>query len=428
VSKPAWLKLTNVSNGVVGLSGTPTAPGTNTVTLRVRDSRNATAERTFTVELPNRAPSVGIVAAAPATADQPFTVDVITADSDVELVTIVSVTTPAWLQFTSTGPGAGVLTGTPTNANAGDNVVTFRLNDGHGIIERTLVIPVTYVNHAPQLTGAPATVTTTYFDTLYSHTFQTSDADGDALAISATGLPTWLTLVDNGNGTTRLSGTPTSSLQSFYQITLRASDGTTTTEHSFVLLVPMDTFRLDDKGTLTVMGGVGRDSIQVWVPDSNQLRATVNGVTRSYPLSAITGLTVYGLDENDSINVNTRSIAAYVLGGGGNDTLVGGDQRDTFIGGGGHDRLHGAAGDDRLSGLAGNDYLEGGAGKDYLTGGDGHDYLVGNGGNDRLYGDAGNDVLIARDSTYDILHGGEGDDAATYDGNDLLHELFATPA
>jgi Ca2+-binding RTX toxin-like protein len=68
------------------------------------------------------------------------------------------------------------------------------------------------------------------------------------------------------------------------------------------------------------------------------------------------------------------------------------------------------------------------AGKDHLTGRDGHDVLVGNAGNDRLYGDAGNDVLYARDSAYDILHGGDGDDQATWDANDLLHGPFTTPA
>ena len=429
VSKPTWLTVATGSDGVVSVTGTPPASptGSHSFTLRVSDSRGAAIERTFAINLINRGPSVGLVSAAAATAEQPFSVEVITADVDIEPVTIVDVIAPAWLQFTSTGPGSGVLSGLPTNADAGGNSVTFFLNDGHGTVERTLVIPVAYVNHAPTFVAA-IPPTTAYFDTRYSYTFQAADTDADTLAITATGLPHWLTLVDHGNGTATLSGVPTDPFASSHAITLRVGDGATFAEQSFTLSVPMERFRLDDQGTLTVMGGVGRDAIQVWVREGNQLRAVVNGVIRNYSLSAVTGLAVYGLDENDSISVNTRTIASYVLGGGGNDTLLGGEQRDTFIGGGGHDRIYGDAGDDRLSGLAGNDYLEGGSGQDVLTGGDGADYLVGNSGMDRFYGDGGNDTLIAKDLGYDILHGGDGDDLATYDPNDLLHELFATPA
>jgi hypothetical protein len=334
---------------------------------------------------------------------------------------------PAWLTLEETGTQQWRLSGTPTNADASAGNIVLRLDDGMTFIDVAIAVPVTRINHAPAFT-TPGPPENAYFDTTYRHTIRAVDVDGDPLAITATGLPHWLTLVDHGDGTATLSGVPTDSFASKHPIALRVGDGTTFAEQGFILCVLMDRFRLDEYGTLTVMGGVGRDVIQVWVREGNQVRAVVNGTIRNYPLSAITGVTVYGLDENDSISVNTRTVPAYVLGGGGNDTITGGDQRDFLIGGGGHDRLYAGAGDDRLSGLGGNDYLEGGSGQDVLTGGDGHDYLVGNSGMDRFYGDAGNDTLIAKDRGYDILHGGEGDDLATYDPNDLLHELFATPA
>jgi hypothetical protein len=281
-------------------------------------------------------------------------------------------------------------------------------------------------NAAPAFsTTAPATA---YFDTTYSYTIETTDTDGDALAITATGLPSWLTLTDHGDGTATLSGMPVDSLASSHAITLHVSDGDVVTDQPFVLGVPMEPFRMDQTGRLFLTGTVGRDVIQVWVRDANQVRAIVNGQLRNYARSTITGVSVYGLDENDSISVNMRSIPAYVLGGGGNDTITGADQADFFIGGSGHDRLNGAEGDDRLSGLGGNDLLEGGSGNDLLTGGDGHDALVGNAGRDFLYGDAGNDTLYAKDATYDIVYGGDGDDLAIYDANDLLDELLANPA
>ena len=45
--------------------------------------------------------------------------------------------------------------------------------------------------------------------TPYSHTVQTADVDGDVLTIVAGTLPSWMTFVDNGDGTATLSGTPT---------------------------------------------------------------------------------------------------------------------------------------------------------------------------------------------------------------------------
>lgn len=282
------------------------------------------------------------------------------------------------------------------------------------------------VNVAPAFsTAAPVTA---YFDTTYSYSIQATDANANALAITATGLPDWLTLTDHGDGTATLSGMPIDSLASSHAITLSVSDGNIATEQPFDLGVPMERFRMDDDGRLHVTGTSGPDSIQIWVRGANQVRAIVNGKMRNFERSAISDLSVYGLDDHDSISVNMRNIPAYVLGGGGNDTIVGGAQADFFIGGSGHDRLNGAEGDDRLSGLGGNDYIEGGSGHDLLTGGDGRDVLIGNAGNDRLYGEVGNDTLYGKDSTYDILDGGDEDDQGTWDLNDLLHDLLSTPA
>lgn len=337
-------------------------------------------------------------------------------------VSITAPLLPGWLTLTDHGDGTATLSGAAPDGDGGESfVVTF--SDDVWTVEQTLSIGV----KRPPAFTSDAPPPTAYFDTRYNHRIQASDANGEPLAITAEGLPDWLSLVDHGDGTATLAGMPTESLASSHAITLRVSDGEFVTENSFTVDVPMERFRLDAHGTLTVMGTIGRDSIQVWVRE-NQVRTVVNGQIRNFPLSAVTGVSIYALDDHDRISVNMRWIPAYVLGGGGNDTIVGGDQRDFFIGGSGHDRLNGAGGDDRLSGLGGNDYLEGGSGKDHLTGGDGHDVLVGNAGNDRLYGDAGNDILYAKDSAYDILHGGDGDDQAIFDPNDLLHETFTTPA
>ncbi|HEV2295516.1 MAG TPA: LamG-like jellyroll fold domain-containing protein [Tepidisphaeraceae bacterium] len=423
---PGWLTLVDNGDGTATLTGTPPeAEWATAVYVQVSDG-SWTTEQFVPIQV-NRAPAFTTTFLPGATAEQDYAYDVYASDPDFDPLTMTAVSLPAWLTLEEYGYGAWRLIGMPTNANAGDHSVVLRLSDGTSNVDQRVVIPVTPINHAPVFASV-APPPTAYFDAHYTYTLSTTDPDGDPLSITATGLPSWLKLADHGDGGATLSGIPVDSLASSHLITLRVSDGNVVSEQPFVLSVPMERFRLDERGTLIITGGIGRDSIQAWVPNPYQLRTIVNGQTRNFSLSSITAVSVYGLDENDWISVNLRSIPAYVLGGGGNDTIVGGDQRDFFIGGSGHDRLNGGGGDDRLSGLSGNDYLEGGSGHDHLTGGDGHDVLVGNAGNDRLYGDAGNDILYAKDSAYDILHGGEGDDQALYDINDLLHGLFATPA
>ena len=78
-------------------------------------------------------------------------------------------------------------------------------------------------NRAPVISGLPMTTATT--GQLYSFQPTATDADGDTLTFSATGLPTWATF----NTSTRvLSGTPTAP-SSYGPIVISVSDGKTST-------------------------------------------------------------------------------------------------------------------------------------------------------------------------------------------------------
>lgn len=82
------------------------------------------------------------------------------------------------------------------------------------------------VNHAPVIAGVPATTATV--NVAYSFAPTATDADGDALTWSATGVPSWATF----NTTTHLlSGTPAAA-GTFGPITIAVSDGKTTTSLS----------------------------------------------------------------------------------------------------------------------------------------------------------------------------------------------------
>ncbi len=163
---------------------------------------------------------------------------------------------------------------------------------------------------------------------------QTATLTYAASLVGGGALPSWLTF----NATTRtFSGTPTSTLNSDFNIQLTATDGSgAATTDSFVLRV---------RQTLTTFTGTAN-------ADSN------NGTT--------------GRD--------------YQLGLAGNDTLRGGNGDDIQEGGDGNDSLFGEANNDVMFGGEGNDALDGGANDDTLYGDNGRDTLIGGSGNDTLFG------------------------------------------
>jgi hypothetical protein len=77
------------------------------------------------------------------------------------------------------------------------------------------------VNRAPSISGTPATSATP--GTSYSFTPKASDPDGDALAFSISGKPTWATF---SLTTVKLTGTPPAG--NYANIVISVSDGTAT--------------------------------------------------------------------------------------------------------------------------------------------------------------------------------------------------------
>ncbi len=76
-------------------------------------------------------------------------------------------------------------------------------------------------NQAPSFISSPVTTGTVGESYLYN--VIATDPDGDNLTITAPEKPEWLTLIDNGNGSATLSGTPTATGN--FAVTLRVDDG-----------------------------------------------------------------------------------------------------------------------------------------------------------------------------------------------------------
>ncbi|AUS99581.1 hypothetical protein CLI64_03800 [Nostoc sp. CENA543] len=232
-----------------------------------------------------------------------------------------------------------------------------------------------------------------------------TDADGDALSITAITQPGYGSLIDNSDGTY------------IYTPFSEGDDGTDTF-----------TYRISDE-----QGGSSIGIVKITINPN-----TITGTSASD--------TIYGTVGKDIID-----------GLDGNDKLYGGLGDDTINGGAGHDLLDGGVGADQMIGGSGNDiyyvdhfgdmtietanggtdlvqaaiswqlgeYIEnlvltgtekingiGNSSNNILTGNSAANVLSGGNGNDSLFGLAGNDTLNGGDGN-DLLNGGRGRNVLT---------------
>ncbi len=113
---------------------------------------------------------------------------------------------------------------TPNSDFNGIDAFTYTVKDSNGDSSAyTVTVHVAAVTDTPTFTSAPVIEATE--DVAYSYTITTGDVDGTPLTISATTLPAWLNLVDKGDGTATLSGTPTNAEMGDHSVGLEVSNG-----------------------------------------------------------------------------------------------------------------------------------------------------------------------------------------------------------
>ena len=226
---PSWLTLSGNT-----LSGTPTEGETGSeITITATDDGDGTltATQTFTIVVTpvNDAPTITSTAVTEATEDEQYTYTITTEDVDGDVVTVSATGLPSWLTLSG-----NTLSGTPTEGDTGSEITITATDDGDGTLTatQTLTIVVTPVNDAPTITSTAVTEATE--DIAYMYTITTEDVDGDVVTVSATGLPSWLTLSGN-----TLSGTPTEG-DTGSEITITATDdgdGALTATQTFTIVV-----------------------------------------------------------------------------------------------------------------------------------------------------------------------------------------------
>ncbi len=241
-----------------------------------------------------------------ATSGQTYTYNITATDVDGDNLTFTAPTKPAWLTLTDNGNGTAILSGTPQNSDAGNNLVSLSVFDGTGNVNQNFTIVVTAVNTAPQYTSTPVTSATA--GQTYTYNITATDSDGDNLTFTAPTKPTWLTLTDNGNGTATLTGTPQNSDAGDNSVSLSVSDGTENVNQDFTINVAAS----------SSINNQNSKSIHIF-PNPAKHGVTIQSSDKivSLKLKNILGKTVYKIQELNTselhLNLNNLSKGIYFV-------------------------------------------------------------------------------------------------------------------
>ena len=220
-------------------SWTPTAAnlGTTIINFVAQDLAGVQTATSVTIEVSQRprfdvppTPAAGsMVQVTPGTA---LSYRIQASDPDLtDRVSVVSVTgLPAGASFAPALPTAAAnptstqLSWTPAVADWGPHAATFVARDTHN--DQATHTLNFIINSAPSFTSQPGGLVLVQRQA-FTYNITTTDPDlpyGDQLEVLAPVLPGWLRLVDNGNGTATLSGTPGLDQVGTHQVTLEVED------------------------------------------------------------------------------------------------------------------------------------------------------------------------------------------------------------
>lgn len=227
-------RLYTFGDGTTSAAANPTkkfaTSGVFAVTLKVTDAEGFVSTATKNVAISNTAPVLAAVADKTASEGALLGFALSATDTDNDALTYSGVSLPAGATVSS----GGAFRWTPAYTQAGTYTATVRATDGDLSSSQSFQIVVANVDRAPTL--ASIADRSVVEDNAVSVALSAADADGDAIALSATGLPAFLTLASNG-GTGTLSGTPTVADHGAYTITVTATANGLTATRSFTLTV-----------------------------------------------------------------------------------------------------------------------------------------------------------------------------------------------
>ncbi|WP_028982255.1 fibronectin type III domain-containing protein, partial [Sporocytophaga myxococcoides] len=227
---PSFATFTDNGNGtgnVVVTPGTNNA-GAYTLTLTAADNNGGIATQDFTVTInpaPNQNPVIAPLSPQTVTIPNALIVGLSATDADGDAITLSVSGLPLFATFTDNLNGTASIVLNPAVGNDGSYEVTLTATDSKGGIATqviSIVVNAAAVNNNPVIAAiAPQTVSIPNSLTIG---VSATDADGDAITLSVSGLPSFATFTDNLNGTGSIVVNSTTGNEGAYEVSLTATD------------------------------------------------------------------------------------------------------------------------------------------------------------------------------------------------------------
>jgi putative Ig domain-containing protein/cadherin-like protein len=234
---PSGATLTDHHDGTATFGWTPTfaqAGNYTNVTITATDNGSPpqSASQSFTISVGNvnRPPALAAVGNQIVNEAQLLSIPLSASDPDGDALAFTASNLPSGATVTDNHNGSATLNWTPGFSQAGNYTnVTITVTDNGSPTQsasQSFTITVGNVNRPPVL-GAIGNKTVNEGQ-LLSIPISASDPDGDALAFTASNLPSGATLTDNNNGTATLSWTPaTGQAGSYANVAVTVNDNGT---------------------------------------------------------------------------------------------------------------------------------------------------------------------------------------------------------
>jgi len=227
-TQPSWLSFIDNTDGTATLAGIPD-PGSNPsypFTITATNGVAPDATQSFTLFVVNPPPAITSVNNATFLVGTFGTFNVRTSPPVPSATVSFTGTLPAGITFVPNGDGTATISGTAAAASEGDYPIDVTASNGTPP-DATQTFTIT-VQDAPPMPEAPAitSAATGSFKVGTAGTFTITTTGTPTPSFTLTGAqPSWLSFVDNSDGTATLSGTPDANSDLSYSFTITARNG-----------------------------------------------------------------------------------------------------------------------------------------------------------------------------------------------------------
>ena len=228
---PTFCSLTDNLNGIGNISCNPglADAGTYPITVTVTDggTPNLSDSQNFslTVINTNQAPALSAIANQSVAENASLVISMSATDADADSLVFTSSGLPTFCSLTNNLNGTGSISCNPLAGDAGTYTTTVTVTDNGSPVltdSQSFMLTVTNANQAPAL--APITDQLVSENASLVIPLSGTDADGDAMTFSQSGLPGFCSLSDNLNGTGSISCNPGLSDAGSYSTTVTVTD------------------------------------------------------------------------------------------------------------------------------------------------------------------------------------------------------------